>query len=73
MAPSSVIRYVVPIKDAVFRVRTSASASGVTTVTGGQLRYEQQGEWLRVNLETLNEYEIVMVDLEGDAELSDNC
>jgi hypothetical protein len=60
---TSVIRYVVPLRDIEIRVRTDVPVRSVTAVTGQPVRYEVRDLWLTVRLPKINEYEILMVDL----------
>ena len=59
----AVIRYVVPLPDIDIRVRTDAAVHGVTAVTGQHVTYDFHDNWLTVHLPKLNEYEVLMVDL----------
>ena len=59
----ALIGRVVPIKDVRIQVKTDTDAKAVTTATGQEARFERDGEWLRVNLVCLQEYDVVLVDL----------
>jgi hypothetical protein len=62
VAPSSVIRFVVPVTGVEIRLRVPRRPRMVSTVTGREPHWGYGNGCLTVRLERLDEYEVVLVD-----------
>lgn len=60
-----VVRFVVPIKDAMVKLRLGANIRSVKTLTGAPVETVDEGESLTVRLLELREYEVVLIKMDS--------
>jgi len=62
---NAVIRHVVPVKEVELQVKIPAPVKKLVTTSGREANYESDGEWLRIRLAEVDEYEVLLIDLAG--------